>query len=72
MRGTAVVTDWVDEPTETTTKTGDRLAQNLLEEESSPEIIEAQKWIVNDRGNLELVAEPPSDYVLADAACNAR
>lgn len=71
LRGTAVVTDWVDEPTETTGKVGDRLAKNLVEDESIPKIVEAQGWIVNDRGNLELITEPPANPAIPiNVPCN--
>ncbi|MDJ0743368.1 MAG: filamentous hemagglutinin N-terminal domain-containing protein [Xenococcaceae cyanobacterium MO_167.B27] len=61
LRGTAVITNWVDEPTETTGRVTDRLAKNLVGDESISQIVEAQRWIINDRGNLELVAQPPAN-----------
>ena len=61
LRGTAVITNWVDEPTETTGRVTDGLAKNLVRDESISQIVEAQRWIINDRGNLELVAQPPTN-----------
>ena len=43
-------------------KVSNQLAKNLVEDESSNEIVEAQGWIINDRGNVELVTEPPAQF----------
>ncbi len=34
-------------------------AQNLPKSETSPEIVEATGWVINDRGQVELVAQKP-------------
>ncbi|WP_052055476.1 S-layer family protein [Myxosarcina sp. GI1] len=70
LRGTAVVTDWVDEPTEIMKgKINERLAESSVDE-YSPKIVEAQGWIINDRGNIELVSEASTDSVLSIDTCN--
>ncbi|WP_036479880.1 filamentous hemagglutinin N-terminal domain-containing protein [Myxosarcina sp. GI1] len=64
LRETAVVTDWVDEPTEITT---DKINERLVEsstDESSSKIVEAQGWVVNDRGNVELVSEASTNSTM--------
>ncbi len=67
LRGTAVITNWVDEPTETTGKVNNQLAKKLLENQSNPKIVEAQAWIINARGNVELVTE--SSVILLILLC---
>ena len=71
LRGTAVITNWVDEPTETTGKVNNQLTRNLAEDKSNSKIIEAQRWIINDRGNVELVTEPPANPTIPiNVPCN--
>ncbi|MBE9045850.1 filamentous hemagglutinin N-terminal domain-containing protein [Pleurocapsales cyanobacterium LEGE 10410] len=61
LRGTAVVTDWVDEPIAATSK---EHSVKTTVAESSAEIVEAQGWVINDRGNVELVSQPATNSVV--------
>ncbi len=71
LRGTTVITNWVDEPTETTGKVNNQLAQTLAENKSNSKIIEAQGWIINAQGNLELVTETAANPSLPiNVPCN--
>ena len=61
----------MDEPTETTGRVNNQLTRNLAEDKSNSKIIEAQRWIINDRGNVELVTEPPANPTIPiNVPCN--
>ncbi len=71
LRGTAVITNWVDEPTETSGKVNNQLAKKLSEDQSNSEIIEAQGWVINARGNVELITKIPANPAMPiNISCN--
>ena len=70
LRGKAVITNWVNEPTEIIARVNNQ-SPTKLGNESSAEIVEAQAWRINERGNLELVAESPAQFSPPiSVACN--
>ncbi|MCC5618718.1 filamentous hemagglutinin N-terminal domain-containing protein [Nostoc sp. CHAB 5836] len=56
LRGRAVITGWVDLPAQVTHTVTDKLSTATMTK-SSDQIVEAQGWIVDAKGNVVLVAQ---------------
>ncbi|MEH2249033.1 S-layer family protein [Nostoc sp.] len=67
LRGRAVITGWVDLPPQATERVRDKLSVEITDKEpttsvttSTNQIVEAQGWIVDANGDIQLVAQAPN------------
>ncbi|MHC5745455.1 MAG: two-partner secretion domain-containing protein [Nostoc sp.] len=69
LRGRAVITGWVDLPTQATAIT-DKLSTASMTKSTEP-IVEAQGWIVDGNGNIMLVAQSvQSSFIPSAMSCS--
>ncbi|MEH2182733.1 beta strand repeat-containing protein, partial [Nostoc sp.] len=66
LQGRAVITGWVDLPTQATAKITNKLSTASMTKSSDP-IVEAQGWIVDANGNIMLVAQSPQSFYIPSA-----
>ena len=70
LRKRAVITNWVDLPSQTTERRINKLPAASVNK-STPKIIEAQKIVVDENGDTFLVAESPHRFSsLSGVSCN--
>ncbi|MEH2421888.1 MAG: S-layer family protein [Nostoc sp.] len=67
LRGQAVITGWVDLPPQVTPRVTDKLSAEITDKKptisvtkSTNQIVEAQSWVVNANGDIQLVAQAPN------------
>ncbi|MEH2388042.1 MAG: filamentous hemagglutinin N-terminal domain-containing protein [Nostoc sp.] len=69
LRGRAVITGWVDLLPQATPRVTDKLSTTVTK--SSNEIVEAQGWIVDAKGDIILVAQSgQSSFIPSAISCN--
>ena len=66
LQGRAVITSWVDLPTQATAKVTNKLSTASMTKSSDP-IVEAQGWIVDADGNIMLVVQSPQSSSIPSA-----
>ncbi len=69
VRKRAVITNWVDLPSQTTERRINKLP-TAEATKSTPKIIEAQKIVVDKNGDTFLVAESPQNHTPSTISCN--
>ncbi|MEH2253231.1 two-partner secretion domain-containing protein [Nostoc sp.] len=70
LRGQAVITGWVDLPSQATPRVTDKLSTATVTK-STDQIVEAQGWIVDANGNVILVAQSGQSSSIPSAmSCN--
>ena len=69
LRERAVITNWVDLPSQTTERRINKLP-TASATPSTPKIIEAQKIVVDQNGDTYLVAESPQIHTFLTISCN--
>ncbi|MEH2251330.1 S-layer family protein [Nostoc sp.] len=67
LRGQTVITAWVDLPRQATPRVTDKLSVEITDKKptisvtkSTNQIVEAQSWVVNANGDIQLVAQVPN------------
>ncbi|MDZ7991519.1 MAG: filamentous hemagglutinin N-terminal domain-containing protein [Nostoc sp. EfeVER01] len=67
LRGRAVITNWVDLPPQATERVTDKLSVEITDKKSTTfvtkstnQIVEAQSWVVDPNGDIQLVAQAPN------------
>ncbi|MFN6478986.1 filamentous hemagglutinin N-terminal domain-containing protein [Nostoc sp. DedQUE07] len=69
LRGRAVITGWVDLPPQATQRVTDKLSTSVTK--STNQIVEAQGWIVDGKGDVILVAQyPQSSSIPSPMSCS--
>ncbi|MHC5939170.1 two-partner secretion domain-containing protein [Nostoc sp.] len=70
LRGRAVITSWVDLPPQATPRVTEKLSSASVTK-STNEIVEAQGWIVDDNGDIILVAQSgQSSFIPSAMSCS--
>lgn len=67
LRGRAVITSWVDLPSQATERVTDKLSVEITDKKSTTsvtkstnQIVEAQSWVIDANGDIQLVAQAPN------------
>ncbi|MDZ8067587.1 MAG: filamentous hemagglutinin N-terminal domain-containing protein [Nostoc sp. DedQUE08] len=70
LQGRAVITGWVDLPPQATQRVTDKLSTSVTK--STNQIVEAQGWIVDGKGDVILVAQYPQSSSIPSAMSCSR